>query len=233
MLRGTFRTLFLLPMVVPAVVLGVGMQVLLARLGLTNSCVGVITLIQLLPFHSLSSVLAEHFPESTGKRSLQRKASASSPWIVFRRVTLPLAMPGILSGAVLAFATSLDEVVLTQFVAGPNQRTLAREMFSSIRENVSPAIATAAFLFIAATVAVGLALALLRSLRTDARQGKAGPERARFIHQTCNHSFRHLSKSFATQALSDGIDPISTICLMSVKEISFVRSRFPSYTMTT
>jgi putative spermidine/putrescine transport system permease protein len=75
-------------------------------------------------------------------------------------------MPGIASGAVLAFATSLDEVVLTLFVAGPNQRTLAPQMFSTIRENISPAIAAAAFLFIAGTVLLGLAAITLRRKRT-------------------------------------------------------------------
>jgi putative spermidine/putrescine transport system permease protein len=85
---------------------------------------------------------------------------------VFRRVTLPLALPGILSGAVFAFATSLDEVVLTLFVAGPNQRTLARQMFSSIRENISPAIAAAAFLFIIGTLLIA-AVAVLVRRRTE------------------------------------------------------------------
>jgi putative spermidine/putrescine transport system permease protein len=77
-----------------------------------------------------------------------------------------LALPGILSGAVFAFATSLDEVVLTLFVAGPNQRTLARQMFSSIRENISPAIAAAAFLFIIGTLLIA-AVAVLVRRRTE------------------------------------------------------------------
>ncbi|MET0171408.1 MAG: ABC transporter permease [Agrobacterium vaccinii] len=154
--RGTMRTLFLLPMVVPAVVLGVGMQVLLARFGLTNSYSGVIIAhtVVAVPFVvvSVSGALA-----GIDKRvELAAQSLGAAPMTVFRRVTLPLAMPGVLSGAVLAFATSLDEVVLTLFVAGPNQRTLARQMFSSIRENISPAIAAAAFLFIAVTVIIGL-----------------------------------------------------------------------------
>jgi putative spermidine/putrescine transport system permease protein len=77
-----------------------------------------------------------------------------------------LALPGILSCAVFAFATSLDEVVLTLFVAGPNQRTLARQMFSSIRENISPAIAAAAFLFIIGTLLIA-AVAVLVRRRTE------------------------------------------------------------------
>lgn len=151
---GFIRTMFLLPMVVPAVVLGVGMQLMFARYGLANTYLGVIV---------AHSVLAVPFVVVNVSASLQgidrrlEHAAASmgaAPHIVLRQVTLPLAMPGIISGAVFAFATSLDEVVLTLFVAGPNQRTLARQMFSTIRENISPAIASAAFVFIAGTIII-------------------------------------------------------------------------------
>ncbi|MCP8894404.1 ABC transporter permease [Shinella daejeonensis] len=162
--RGFFRTMFLLPMVVPAVVLGVGMQVLLARVGLINSYAGVIVAhtVVAVPFVvvSVSGALA-----GIDRRvELAAQSLGAPPVTVFRRVTLPLALPGVLSGAVLAFATSLDEVVLTLFVAGPNQRTLARQMFSSIRENISPAIAAAAFLFITVTLLAGFAVILFRSV---------------------------------------------------------------------
>jgi putative spermidine/putrescine transport system permease protein len=84
---------------------------------------------------------------------------------VLKQVTLPLALPGIVSGAVFAFATSLDEVVLTLFVAGPNQRTLARQMFSTIRENISPAIAAAAFVFIVGTVLIAIVVNFSRGTK--------------------------------------------------------------------
>ena len=93
---------------------------------------------------------------------LAAESLGAGPATVLRKVTLPLAGPGIISGAVLAFATSLDEVVLTMFVAGPNQRTLARQMFSTIRENISPTIASAAFIFIIATILFGLATVLVK-----------------------------------------------------------------------
>ncbi len=157
------RTAFLLPMVVPAVVLGVGMQLMFARYNLTNSYLGVIiahTVIAV-PFVVIN-VLA--VMQAIDPRLEQAAASlgASAPTIL-ARVTLPLSAPGIISGAVFAFATSLDEVVLTLFVAGPNQRTLARQMFSSIRENISPAIAAAALVFIVGTIAIALLLALSRA----------------------------------------------------------------------
>jgi putative spermidine/putrescine transport system permease protein len=161
-LSTQIRTLFLLPMVVPAVVLGVGMQALFVRFGINSTYLSVIVAhsVIAIPFVviSVSGALAgidrrvERAAESLGAR----------PHKVFFLVTLPLALPGVLSGAALAFATSLDEVVLTLFVAGPNQRTLARQMFSTLRENISPAIASAAFVIIVGTVVVALLLLLMR-----------------------------------------------------------------------
>ncbi|GGE12690.1 ABC transporter permease [Aureimonas endophytica] len=165
---NVIRTFFLLPMVVPAVVLGVGLQISLSRLGLTSSYAGVILA------HTVLCVPFVVVSVSTALQGIDRRverAAASlgaSPATVFRRVTLPLAMPGMVTGAVFAFATSLDEVVLTLFVAGPNQRTLARQMFSSIRENISPAIAAAAFLLILGTLLLaGLAGLMNRRRRVQ------------------------------------------------------------------
>lgn len=172
---GLLRSVFLLPMVVPAVVLGVGMQILYARMGLASSYLGVIIAHAVLcvPFVlvNVAASLASINP------ALERAAASlgASPVEVFRRVTLPLALPGILTGAVFAFATSLDEVVLTLFVAGPNQTTLARQMFSSLRESISPAIAAAAFIILVLTFALLLTVkgaTLFRALRQrrDIRQ---------------------------------------------------------------
>ena len=78
----------------------------------------------------------------------------ASSFTVFRRVTAPIAMPRIATGAVFAFAMSLAEVVLTLFVAVPEQRTLARQMaFVDLRE-FSPAVSAAAFLLIVGTLAL-------------------------------------------------------------------------------
>lgn len=160
---GTFAlTLFMLPMVVPTVVLGIGMQMLMARLGLANSYAAVIIAhtVVAIPFVviSISGSLA-----GIDRRTEQAASSlGANPVQVLFRVTLPLSTPGILSGAVLAFATSLDEVVLTLFVAGPNQRTLARQMFASIRDNISPIISAAAFFFIGGTLLVAALVALAR-----------------------------------------------------------------------
>ncbi|MFV0475926.1 MAG: ABC transporter permease [Pikeienuella sp.] len=172
--RNMMRTAFMLPMVAPAVVLGVGMQVLFVRLGLASSYVGVIAAhtVLAIPFVviSVGGALAGIDPRV-------ERAGASlgaSPARVFLRVTLPLSMSGVLSGAALAFAISLDEVVLTLFVAGPNQRTLARQMFSNLRENIGPEIAAAAFVIIVGTLVV--AGAMLLGQRRIARLRGGPPE---------------------------------------------------------
>lgn len=161
-LAGLLRTLFLLPMVVPAVVLGVGMQIFLVRLDLASTYPGVIIAHAVLcvPFVVVSvSAALQGIDPAVEKAAMSLGAP---PITVFRRVTLPLAVPGVVSGAVFAFATSLDEVVITLFVAGPNQRTLARQMFSSIRENISPTVAAAALLLIVGTLCLAALAALLR-----------------------------------------------------------------------
>ena len=161
----TIKTIFLLPMVVPAVVLGVGMQLMFARYALTNTYLGVIIAhtVVAVPF-VVVNVLA--VLQGIDRRLEQAAASlGAAPVTVLKQVTLPLALPGIVSGAVFAFATSLDEVVLTLFVAGPNQRTLARQMFSTIRENISPAIAAAAFVFIVGTVLIAIVVNFSRGTK--------------------------------------------------------------------
>jgi putative spermidine/putrescine transport system permease protein len=136
-----------------------------AQYGLANTYLGVIVAhtVIAIPFVVVNVTAALQGID----RRLENAAASlgASPAVVLKTVTLPLAMPGIISGAVFAFATSLDEVVLTLFVAGPNQRTVARQMFSTIRENISPAIAAAAFLFIVGTVLIAALAYFLRKKR--------------------------------------------------------------------
>lgn len=157
--------LFLLPMVAPLVVLGVGMQLMFSRMGLNNTHLGVIVAhtVIAVPFVviSVSTALAGIDP-TVERASASLGASRSA---TFRHVTLPLAMPGVLSGAVFAFATSLDEVVLLLFLGGVNQRTLSREMFAQLRDNLSPTLASAAFVFIIGTICISLVAVVTRRAR--------------------------------------------------------------------
>ncbi len=166
--RGEFRgkalvmSLLISPMVAPVVIVGVASYLFFAPLGLGNSYISLIL---------VHAVLGVPFVIITVSATLQGfnynlvRAAASmgaSPLLAFRKITLPLIAPGVISGALFAFATSFDEVVVTLFLSGPEQATLPRQMFSGIRENLSPTIAAAATLLIGFSIVMLLTLEWLR-----------------------------------------------------------------------
>lgn len=78
--------------------------------------------------------------------SLQKAAQSlgATQFFAFRKVIFPLILPGVVTGAIFAFVTSFDEVVVALFLASAEQRTLPKQMFSGIREMISPTIIAAA-----------------------------------------------------------------------------------------
>lgn len=160
--KSLLMAILISPMVVPVVIVGVASYLYFAPLGLTNGY-GLLILTHAalgVPF-----VIITVTPTLQGfNRNLLRAASSmgATPLYTFTRVTLPLIAPGVISGALFAFGTSFDEVVVTLFLAGPEQTTLPRQMFSGIRENISPTIAAVATVLIAISIAMLLALEYLR-----------------------------------------------------------------------
>ena len=138
--KGLLMAILIAPMVVPIIVVGVATYLYFAPLGLADSYFGLIIV---------------HAALGLGE----------TPLNTFFRVTLPVIAPGVISGALFAFATSFDEVVVTLFLAGADQSTLPRQMFNGIRENISPTIAAVATLLILFTTSLLLALEWLRGRR--------------------------------------------------------------------
>ena len=137
------------PLVTPVIIAAAGMFFFYTRLGLGQSHLGLILAHAVLgtPFVviTVTATLAGY------NRDLTRAAASlgAGPVRAFRSVQLPLIAPGVISGALFAFATSFDEVVVVLFLAGVGQRTIPRQMWAGIRENISPAIlAVAAFLIV-------------------------------------------------------------------------------------
>jgi putative spermidine/putrescine transport system permease protein len=97
-------------------------------------------------------------------RELTRAAASlgANPVHSFFKITLPLILPGVISGGLFAFVTSFDEVVVVLFIASPEQRTLPKQMFSGIREMISPTITAAASLLIVFAVVMLTTVELLR-----------------------------------------------------------------------
>ncbi|MBK1683914.1 ABC transporter permease [Rhodoferax fermentans] len=164
-LKGLLMAVLIAPMVVPIIVVGVATYLYFAPLGLTDTYVGLIAVHAALgaPF-VLTTVLATlaNFNDNLIRASL---SLGETPFNTFRRITLPVIAPGVISGALFAFATSFDEVVVTLFLAGAEQTTLPRQMFTGIRENISPTIAAVATLLILFTTSLLLVLEWLRGRR--------------------------------------------------------------------
>jgi spermidine/putrescine transport system permease protein len=85
----------------------------------------------------------------------------ASPWLTFRRVTLPLMAPGIVAGAMLAFITSLDDVVITEFVKSAGQDTLPTYMLGQLRRGVTPEVNAISTVLLGLTVLILTAFFLL------------------------------------------------------------------------
>ncbi|PMR72475.1 ABC transporter permease [Billgrantia endophytica] len=160
--KGLIIALLISPMVVPLVIVAVGMYFFFAQVGLLNSYAGLVL---------AHTVLGVPFVVITVNATLQGfdfnqvRAGASlgaNPLRVFFTVVLPQIVPGVVSGGLFAFATSFDEVVVALFIASPTERTLPIQMFSGIRENISPAIAAMATILILLSTLMLITMELLR-----------------------------------------------------------------------
>jgi spermidine/putrescine transport system permease protein len=129
-----------LPLLVPEIVTAVATLMFFAFIGLKLS------LFTILIAHVVFCIPFAYLPirarlEGMDPRLAEAAADLyASPWKAFWRVTCPLLMPGILSGAMLAFIISMDDFVITYFVAGAGATTLPVYIFSSIRMGISPKI---------------------------------------------------------------------------------------------
>src|SRR6185503_9743447 len=161
------------PMVVPVIIVAVGVYFAFAPLGLTDGYLGLILAHTTLgvPFVVIT-VLATL---ASFDRTLIRAAEnlGASQIETFRRVTLPLILPGVASGAVFAFAASFDEVVVALLIAGPGQRTLPRQMFAGINDNISLTITAAATMLIAISLLLMVAVEALRRRSERLRRAAA------------------------------------------------------------
>ncbi|RXG90907.1 ABC transporter permease [Bradyrhizobium vignae] len=160
--RAALMSLLISPIMVPVVITAVAMYFFYADVGLLNTYLGLILAHTTMatPF-----VVITVTATLTGfDHSLTRAAAGlgAPPVTVFFKVTLPLILPGMISGALFAFGTSFDEVVLALFIASVDQRTLPRTMFSGIREEIRPTIIAAASVLILFSIAMLTTVELLR-----------------------------------------------------------------------
>ena len=156
--RGAIMAFFLSPLMVPHIVLGVSFLSFLTKVGWYGTFSGLVfTHVIIIMPYALRLVLSS----VTGlDRSAENAASSlgASNWGVFRRVTLPMIIPGVAGGWVLSFITSFDEVTMSVFVASPSTTTLPVRMYDHITETIDPLIASLSAMLIFITMIVMLIL---------------------------------------------------------------------------
>lgn len=160
--RRTITALLLSPMIVPLIIIAAGMFFFYTRFGLVGTFPGLIIAHAALgiPFVIVTvTATLVGFDRSLYNAGL---SLGTGPIRTFMRVVLPLIRPGVISGGLFAFVTSFDEVVLVLFLAGPDQRTIPRQMFSGLREQINPTILAVATLLIVISICLLVTIELLR-----------------------------------------------------------------------
>ncbi len=160
--RSLTMGLLISPMIVPLIISAAGMYFFYSNIGLDQTFLGIILAHTALgtPFVVITvTATLVGFDHSLTRASASLGAN---PTITFFKIIMPLILPGVISGALFAFITSFDEVVVVLFLAGFDQRTIPRQMWSGIREQISPTILAVATILVMISVALLATLELLR-----------------------------------------------------------------------
>lgn len=160
--REALKALFLTPMILPVVVLAVALYAFFLRLGLNGTVTGFVIahLVVALPFSILAITNAlEGFDKSIEDAAV---LCGASPLEAKFRVTLPAIGHGLFSAAIFSFLTSWDEVVLAIFMASPTLQTLPVRIWTTLRQDLTPVIASASTLLVLFSILLMMLVALVR-----------------------------------------------------------------------
>ncbi|MEO9780469.1 MAG: ABC transporter permease [Sedimentitalea sp.] len=160
--RRAIMAILISPMIVPLIISAAGMYFFYSRIGLQGTYLGVVLAHAAL---GIPFVIITVTATLVGfDRSLTRAAAnmGANPVTTFFRVQMPLILPGVISGALFAFITSFDEVVVVLFVGSAGQKTLPWQMFTGLREQISPTILAVATILVVVSIALLTVVELLR-----------------------------------------------------------------------
>lgn len=162
-LAGFYRVLLLVPMIMPDIVLGIALLIFFITIGMNLSVLTIIigqsTFLISYVFVTVSARVA-HMDAAVEEASADLGAT---PFTTFRKVTLPSIAPGVFGGALLAFIISMDDLVITYFIAGTGDTTLPIHIWGMLRRGIKPEINAIATLMLLATILIAALGLYLRS----------------------------------------------------------------------
>ena len=171
--KRAIMAILISPMIVPLIISATGMfffyshvgNFLEDRVGLDKNFVGYVKVILAHSVLGIPFVIITVTATLVGFDSSLTRAAASmgaNPVKTFFKIQMPLILPGVISGGLFAFITSFDEVVVVMFVGSTNQKTLPWQMFTGLREQISPTILAVATILVAISIALLITIEMLR-----------------------------------------------------------------------
>jgi len=158
-------TLVFIPMVIPEIIMGISLLILFAALG---ADLGYITVIISHVTFCFPFVLVAVQARLQGIDPFLEEAAmdlGATPMQAFWKVIVPYLMPAIVSGALMSFTLSMDELIVTFFTAGPESRTLPLEVFGRVKKGLSPSLNAISTLFILSTILLVIATESMKKIR--------------------------------------------------------------------
>jgi putative spermidine/putrescine transport system permease protein len=152
----------LAPIVIPSVVVAVGVYSIFLRTGLTGTNLGFVLAHTAMALPFVAIAVSASLSSFDRRLELAAATLGASPARVLMRVTIPQLLPGILTGAVFAFVTSFDEVMLALYLSSARLVTLPVKMFTSVTTEIDPTIAAASAVILVVTTALILTPMLVR-----------------------------------------------------------------------
>lgn len=143
--------LLLAPIVVPVILIGIGVFYAYVKLTLVNTMIGLVLAHSMLAIPVVMMVVGSALKTFDMDQEMVARSLGASRLKAFLLVTLPQIRFSVVSGAVLAFLTSFDEIIVSLFVSGGDNSTLTRNMFNALRDQVDPTIAAISTIIVAVT----------------------------------------------------------------------------------
>lgn len=157
---GVAMLLLIMPIMMPLILIGIGVFYLYVRLGLLNTLPGIVIAHSMLALPLVVLVVGSGLKSYDMNQELAARSLGASRPRAFFMVTLPQIRFSVITGALLAFLTSFDEVIVALFISGGQNSTLTRNMFLALRDQIDPTIAAISTVLIVLTTLL-LALSLL------------------------------------------------------------------------
>ena len=159
----TYDAILYLPIIIPDIVMALSTLLFFVVLGVALSRYTILIAHVAFNISFVAIVVRARLADMNSTLEEAAADLGANEWQTFRRITLPLLMPGIISGALLAFTLSLDDFVITFFVAGPGSTTLPVRVYSMIRFGLTPEVnAVSTLMFLGSTLLVVISLLLQR-----------------------------------------------------------------------